>query len=185
MKNKGLSLVETIMSIGLFAILLTAVTLTITQGYRSYSKGSHSTLTFRDEMLALESMKRALHTCENIYIPSNLAVLRTLYGGFTPQEGTNTPVFVFANRALVTGEKEVMAFQWTSQNTIIQFLYNPAFDPADQSTQTILAGSTKVLASSVQDLNFMRKSTYNLMISVNSFPDKTNLLSAYVNVKNI
>lgn len=183
MKNKGLSLVETIMSMGLFAILLTAVTLTIVQGYRSYSKGTQSTLTFREEMLALESIKRALHTCEEIYIPNNPGLITTAANGFTPKEGTLTPVFVFVHRALGTGEKEVIAFQWTSQNTIVQFLYTPDFDPGDINKQTTINGSTKVLASSVQNLNFIRKNYYDLIISVNSYPDGTNPLSAYVHVK--
>lgn len=171
----GITLIEILIAAALFGIFLTSVSLCVVQAYRVYTQGNKAISLARGSCVAIEQMQRALHTCEKIYAPDNVSDI-TAPSGYTPKTGTPTEVFVYVRTDPVTFQKEVIAYQWRDQSMeIVQFLYNNNFDPADSSTQNIIPGSTKVLAPSVQDLNFNLQQTIDgeiLTVKFTSYPDQ-------------
>lgn len=165
-----MTLVEVLITVGLFGIFLSLLGVTVVQGYKAYLKGSRDASLFRGASIAMERIRRALHTCERIYAPESAPPL-TGAAGYIPRAGSATPVFVFAHTN-PAGAKEVIAYQWRPQtNEIVRWLYSPSF-PADQ---TVLPDSTKVLAPSAQDLVFRLEQTADgefLSAAFTSYPDK-------------
>lgn len=173
--SRGITLIEILIAAALFGIFLSAVSLCVVQAYRVYTKGSKVSSLFRGASVAMEHMQRALHTCEKIYAPDNASDITAL-SGYTPKTGTPKVAFVYVRTNPVTFQKEVIAYQWRDPSMeIVQFLYNNNYDPADSSTQTVIPGSTKVLAPSVQDLNFNLQQTIDgeiLTVKFTSYPDQ-------------
>lgn len=182
-KFKGTTLIEILVAIALFGLFLTAASLTLVQGYRSYTRGGKAVFLFRMASIGMDQMTRTLHTCETIYVPDNLSAIERP-AWFIPKEGTATPVFVFRRTVPGTSLKEVIAYKWNSTtNEISQFIYSNSF-PADE---TVLLNTTKVIATSVQDFQFqLEKSDYGETITVRfaSYPDKSYFpLMNFVNIR--
>lgn len=162
MRNKGTTLVEILITVGLFALFLAGVGLTLVQSYKSYVKGGKNTSLFRGASVAMQLMVKEVHTCENIYEPDQI---ETITSGFTANQ---TPLVY--SRMNSQNQREVVAYRWDSQKMqIIRYSYSPDY-PNNQT-----AINEKIIATSVQDLKF--KLTQNsdgefMNIAFTSYPDK-------------
>lgn len=148
-QHKGVTLIELMITMSIFALLLGVICLIFQEGFRFYRTGSADVQTFQQAVFSMERMCRDLQesTAAELYFPAQEDL----------KAPSRTPGIVFVKRYPDEEHAEVIGyFIDEEKNEILRVLYDPGYDPADVSSQgeTSEPGARKVLARGMQRLSF-------------------------------
>lgn len=148
-QNKGVTLIELLITMSIFSLLLGVICLIFQEGFRFYRAGSADVQTFQQAVLAMNRMCRDLQesTSSELYFPAQEDL----------KAPSRTPGIVFVKRYPDEEHTEVIGyFIDEEKKEIVRVLYDPGYDPGEIATQMEKSepGARKVLARGMQRLSF-------------------------------
>ncbi|MBI2252059.1 MAG: prepilin-type N-terminal cleavage/methylation domain-containing protein [Armatimonadetes bacterium] len=152
-KDSGFTLYEVLITMGIFSLFVTIISMCFVQGLRNYRQGTEDAPYFRKAANSFDLMASELRQAKSIYIPDNY---NTLAAGFSLTSGT--PIFVFV-RDYYDGAARINQTIGYKLDTINHYLtriiYLPDFNPNDPSKWgTAPNNGIKKVAEAIQYLNF-------------------------------
>ncbi len=149
--HSGLTLLEMLIAIGIFALILTMVGSLFVNGYQVYSSQQQSGFVIREDTLGFSGIVNNLKQMTDLYQPGNMT--QTNFSAYDPQSGVNVPL-TFTIFNFNAGKYETIGYTLNSQKAeILELLYEPDYSPTVSSTWNVL--QTHVLANSVKTLEFV------------------------------
>jgi prepilin-type N-terminal cleavage/methylation domain-containing protein len=146
---KGVTLLEIMITMGIFAMLMSIIVLIFQEGLRFYRTGAGDVQTFQYSAITLERMSREIQdkTVLELYFPAQEDLM-------VPHSSSG---IVFVKKNPEKDTLEVIGY-FIDEDTkeVKRVLYDPGYDPEDPGTQVPHhdPGSSKIMARKVLKLTF-------------------------------
>ncbi|MFH1454471.1 MAG: prepilin-type N-terminal cleavage/methylation domain-containing protein [Armatimonadota bacterium] len=188
-KNRGVTLIEVLISSAIFLMFLTAIYSCFVIGMRAYNDLAGSkdkTFLFRRACLALDLISSEIRQAESIYLPGNISLLEypNSYAPVTGDPSAYTPPFIFKKWNNLDSRYEAIGYQLDKNSKQLERIiyYDETFTVADPAKQI------KILTKSAGSLKFQLDSedTRKKIIYINlvsCVDDRETVLETKVNMK--
>lgn len=158
-KKEGVTIPELLITMGIFALMMTVICVVFERGFYFYREGSGDTYAFQHAVISLDRMSRDLgdHSALELYYPD----LDTL--------GEASRGIVFVKEYPEEERFEVIGYCLNRETgELARVLYNPGYDPAVASTQTLKSGpgARSIIARQIGGLTFQAQDRGLLSIGI-------------------